>query len=87
MISFTTTAYLSSNIIRVIKFKRIWQEGQTACKGQIEMYTKCCSDTLHGRKIFVLWKRMREMNISMGFRKSGRKAWNGLGGERLVASY
>jgi hypothetical protein len=71
MSSFTTIAYLSSNIIRMITFKRIRQEGQAAHKGQIEMYTKFCSDTLNGRKKFVLSKRMRENNISMDFRKSG----------------
>jgi hypothetical protein len=58
----------------MIKFKRIRQEEQAACKGQIEMYTKCCSDTLNGRTNVVLSKRMREMNISMDFRKSGRES-------------
>jgi hypothetical protein len=35
MSSFTTIAYLSPDVIRMIKFKRIRQEGQAAGKGQI----------------------------------------------------
>lgn len=35
------------------------------------MYTKFCSDTPNGRNNSVLSKRMREINISMDFRKSG----------------
>jgi hypothetical protein len=71
MSSFTTIAYLSSNVIRMIKFKRIREKRQAARKGQIEMYTKFCSDNLNGRNNFVLSKRMREINISMEFIKSG----------------
>jgi hypothetical protein len=71
MSSFTTIAYLSPNIIRMIKIKRIRQEGQAARKGQIEIYTTFCSDTPNGRNNFVKAKRMREINISMDFRTSG----------------
>jgi hypothetical protein len=50
------------------------------------MYTKLCSDTLNGRNNFILSKRMREINISMEFRKSGWESVE-LREERLVGSY
>jgi hypothetical protein len=82
MRSFTTIAYLSSNIIRMIKFKRIRQEGQATRMGQIEMYTKFCSDTLNGRKNFVLSKSI----LAWILENQGGKAWNGLKRVRLAAS-